>query len=316
MDYKLQQITKNAKAMANKELKNITNEKLESLATQEKKAQRFLLIIILSGSFVLLACSIVCFIASMTACGILTIIMAVAAFSYGIYALIKYKNKNTRDFAFDNLEKLYIRQPNLIDNDVIVEANKQKEIIIPNGLFSKNKIFINNENRTISFTISNLKSREYKFADLLRYEITEDGDSVVKGTAGRALVGGMFFGLGGAIIGSSMSRKVKNKCSQLNVIIYLNDVNNPTINIPVLNVETNKNSDIYRNAISLAQEICGTLEYAMNQKTLQESSSSNEAQQKEEPSKKEQLKELKEMLDEGLITQEEFDKKKKQILGL
>ena len=93
-------------------------------------------------------------------------------------------------------------------------------------------------------------------------------------------------------------------------------MNNPTINIPVLNIETNKNSEIYKNAISLAQEICGTLEYAMNQKTLQESSSSNDVQQKQEPSNKEQLKELKEMLDEGLITQEEFDKKKKQILGL
>lgn len=316
MDYKLQQTMKNAKAMANKELNNITKDKLESLAKQEKNGQRFLLIIILTGSFALFACSIFCFISHMVAYGVFTIIMAIAAFSYGIYALIKYKKKTTRDFAFDNLEKLYIRQPNLIDNDVIVETNKQKEIVIPNGLFSKNKIFINSENKTISFVISNLKSREYKFADLLRYEITEDGDSVVKGTAGRTLVGGMFFGLGGAIVGSSMSRKVKNKCNQLNVIVCLNDVNNPTINIPVLNVETNKNSEIYRNAISLAQEICGTLEYAMNQKTLHESSNSNDVQQKKEPSNKEQLKELKEMLDEGLITQEEFDKKKKQILGL
>ncbi len=31
---------------------------------------------------------------------------------------------------------------------------------------------------------------------------------------------------------------------------------------------------------------------------------------------KEQLQELKEMLDDGLITQEDFDQKKKQILGL
>ena len=33
-------------------------------------------------------------------------------------------------------------------------------------------------------------------------------------------------------------------------------------------------------------------------------------------SNKEELQELKEMLDDGLITQEDFDQKKKQILGL
>ena len=36
----------------------------------------------------------------------------------------------------------------------------------------------------------------------------------------------------------------------------------------------------------------------------------------ETKSNKEQLQELKEMLDDGLITQEDFEQKKKQILGL
>ena len=70
MDYKLQQTTKNAKAMANKELKNITNEKLESLAKQERFSQKMLLIIIFSSSCLLLACGILSFIISWVSFGI------------------------------------------------------------------------------------------------------------------------------------------------------------------------------------------------------------------------------------------------------
>ena len=39
-------------------------------------------------------------------------------------------------------------------------------------------------------------------------------------------------------------------------------------------------------------------------------------QQKEEKSSAAQIKEFKELLDDGIITQEEFDAKKKQLLGL
>ena len=52
----------------------------------------------------------------------------------------------------------------------------------------------------------------------------------------------------------------------------------------------------------------------MNNKSLEQSITNTK--QEETKSKKEQLEELKSMLDEGLITQEDYDKKKNQILGL
>ena len=52
-------------------------------------------------------------------------------------------------------------------------------------------------------------------------------------------------------------------------------------------------------------------------KILEQSSTVKQVEKtSEQKSQKEQLQELKEMLDDGLITQEDFEQKKKQILGL
>ena len=66
------------------------------------------------------------------------------------------------------------------------------------------------------------------------------------------------------------------------------------------------------------QQICSILEYMINAKTLEDNIEKTETSRPNNTvtSNKEQLKELKKMLEEGLITQEEYDQKKKQILGL
>ena len=65
------------------------------------------------------------------------------------------------------------------------------------------------------------------------------------------------------------------------------------------------------------QSVCSMLEFMLNEKTLEQSSTVKQEEKTSEiKSPKEQLQELKEMLDDGLITQEDFEQKKKQILGL
>ena len=62
--------------------------------------------------------------------------------------------------------------------------------------------------------------------------------------------------------------------------------------------------------------VCSVLEYILNAKAISENDSVFEEDGSMNKSNKEQLQELKEMLDDGLITQEDFEQKKKQILGL
>ncbi len=184
--------------------------------------------------------------------------------------------------------------------------------------WSSTKLLINNNTKEFVYQRGKYSSKVYKFSDLINYEVYENGKSRVQGRAGSALIGGAFFGLGGLIIGSSMSRKINEKCNQLKLIIRLNDFNCPQIVITYVdNVDWNKNGSNYRNMKKNLQSVCSMLEFMLNEKTLEQSSTVKQVEKtSEQKSQKEQLQELKEMLDDGLITQEDFEQKKKQILGL
>jgi hypothetical protein len=180
------------------------------------------------------------------------------------------------------------------------------------------KLIVDNEHKQFIYLSGKNQSKKYKFSDIINYEIYENGHSKVKGRAGSALIGGAFFGLGGLIVGSSMSRNINEKCNQLKLIIRLNDFNCPQIVITYVdNVDWDKNGWTYRNMKENLQSVCSMLEFMLNEKTLEQSSTVKQVEKtSEQKSQKEQLQELKEMLDDGLITQEDFEQKKKQILGL
>ena len=179
------------------------------------------------------------------------------------------------------------------------------------------KLIVDNEHKQFIYLSGKHQSKKYKFSDIINYEIYENGHSKVKGRAGSALIGGAFFGLGGLIVGSSMSRNVNEKCNQLKLIIRLNDFDCPQIMITYVdNVDWDKNGTMYRNMKENMQAVCSMLEYMLNEKTLEQSSTVKQEELHTKKSNKEQLQELKELLDDGLITQEDFEQKKKQILGL
>ena len=205
-------------------------------------------------------------------------------------------------------------QVNRGTNDFVVS----KEIDILANSWHSTKLLIDNQNKKFIYQEGKSYPKTYNFSDLINYEVYENGKSQLQGRAGSALIGGAFFGLGGLIVGSSMSRNINEKCNQLKLIIRLNDFNCPQIVITYIdNVDWDKNGWIYRNMKENLQAVCSMLEYMLNEKTLEQSAMIKQEEKGiETKSNKEQLQELKEMLDDGLITQEDFEQKKKQILGL
>lgn len=105
----------------------------------------------------------------------------------------------------------------------------------------------------------------YNYSDLLDFEIFENGDSVMKGKAGGAIIGGLTFGVVGAIVGSSGKRKTSNTCNTLQVRITINDLQSPQIVIPIISYEVKKNSIIYKNAIETAKSLTSSLTYVQKQ---------------------------------------------------
>lgn len=184
-----------------------------------------------------------------------------------------------------------------IDNYLYLDE-KRKKICLPMGLMKK-KID---------------PDRIFNYDDILNYELLEDGNLVSKGGVGRAIVGGALFGGVGAIVGGSTGHKQKQTCTKLQIKITTNSIEHPAEYINFIIAEIRKDNMIYKNAYSSAQKVLSALDIICNPK-----SSSNKEEKIEKLNSKsaaEQIKEFKELLDSGAITEEEFEAKKKQLLDL
>ena len=65
--------------------------------------------------------------------------------------------------------------------------------------------------------------RPRPFSDILDYEVVENGTAVQSGTAGAAAVGGLLFGVVGAVVGSSMAATNVEMISSLFIRVVLNN---------------------------------------------------------------------------------------------
>ena len=154
----------------------------------------------------------------------------------------------------------------------------------------------------------------YNYSALIDFELLEDGDAQLTGGVGRAIVGGALMGGVGAIVGATTRKKSKKTCSKLQIKLTLNELNNSTQYITFINAETKKNSMLYKTSYNIAQEIISTLNVICqgisNELNVEEIPSQNEVSAADE------ILKFKQLMDEGIITSEEFESKKKQLLGL
>ena len=154
----------------------------------------------------------------------------------------------------------------------------------------------------------------YSYDDVVDFELLEDGNSVIKGGIGSAIVGGALFGGVGAVVGSTAGKKkIKQTCTNLTVKITVNNMAAPVEYIKLITSTTNKRSMVYRGAYQDAQEIISLLQLICNQKNTVKNASHESAHQL---SAVDEIRRYKELMDEGIITEEEFQAKKKQLLGL
>ncbi len=155
--------------------------------------------------------------------------------------------------------------------------------------------------------------RIHSYDDVVDFELLEDGGSIVKGGLGRAVAGGILFGGVGALVGGATGKRTgKPTCTSLKIKITLNDMASPTEYIYLITSETKKNSIIYRTYANQAQEILSLFQVMCDSNKKAPVTPSVEREQ----SAADEIVKFKQLLDSGIITEEEFEAKKKQLLGL
>lgn len=176
---------------------------------------------------------------------------------------------------------------------VYIEFDEQKRLwLIPDGVRGKK-----------------IHPKIYTFDDIVEYELLEDGDTVTKGGLGRAIVGGALVGGVGAVVGGvTGKKKTKSVINNLRIKITVNDTSNPSIYINLINTPTKANSFLYKMAYESAQEILSMFSIITQNNENQQEKITNTASVADE------LIKLKSLLDDGILTEEEFIAEKNKIL--
>lgn len=155
----------------------------------------------------------------------------------------------------------------------------------------------------------------FSYDNLLSFELLEDGQSITKGGLGRAVTGGLLFGGVGAIVGGvTGGKKSKGICNSMKLRVSLKNAHTDVVYINFITTQTKTSSFTYKRAQDSAQKCITALETIND--VNQSSHAENTTTIVQTSSAADEIVKFKTLLDQGIITQEEFNAKKKELLGL
>lgn len=93
----------------------------------------------------------------------------------------------------------------------------------------------------------------------------------------------------------------------------MNDLDKPVVYLPLISKKTKRSSMLYKNTIVQADKILSTLDIMLKETSKEQI---NIIAENQVFSPADELRKYKELLDDGIITQEEFETKKNILLNL
>lgn len=171
----------------------------------------------------------------------------------------------------------------------------------------------------------------YLYEELLSYDLSTNGNVQVKGglSIGRAVVGGAIVGPIGAILGGVTGKKKQvKKINRIEININVKGSVRSTRTISIFKgKDINEDSSTARSYLKTAQKDLSLLDIISQSEPpvrfaeaeVLENVSTVEATQNLSSNSNntaDEIRKYKELLDEGILTQEEFDAKKKDLLGI
>lgn len=185
-----------------------------------------------------------------------------------------------------------------VKNDIVQQKNDYKINI-------GGKFFADPKRRV--FKAAGQKS-ECSYSDLIDFELCENGETVMKGGVGRAIVGGALFGVAGAIVGAN-TRKSRQMVNSLYIRITTRTVG--MLRICFFMAPTPSDSFVYRVNKDIAEKIITQLEIIADSNKNASNMNCNNS----ESSVADELLKMKKLLDMGVLTQSEFEDQKKKLLN-
>lgn len=161
-----------------------------------------------------------------------------------------------------------------------------------------------------------IKSKKYhekniiSFDEIISYEVIENEETISQGGYGMAAIGALTFGGAGGVAGSILGKKTKGVCRSLKIKLTIDGLVSDVEYLHFVTMKTKKSSFIYKQALSDLHECVSALEIIL-------SNHESDAENTNDFSKSSDADEIKkywELLQAGAITEEEFNKKKSELL--
>lgn len=218
-------------------------------------------------------------------------------------ALVEYQN-----IPIDVIKSKIQKTISDIEKYQSFKPEKTIELATLRSLTKFEEIQFNSESKEFAI-VRKSKIELYKYNELVGFELLKDGFSVTKGGLGMAAVGAVTFGAAGAIVGGiTGGKKTKNVAESLRIKLTLNSISNPVIYLDFISTPSKESSPAYRAACDKAQLCLSLLQLVCNENERWTSTS-------KEFSSADEILKFKELFDKGIISKEEFEAKKKELLA-
>lgn len=150
----------------------------------------------------------------------------------------------------------------------------------------------------------------FRYDDIISFELLQNGNSVTKGGLGSAAVGGALFGGVGAIVGSNVGKKkTKQEVIEYRIKIITRNPIYPEVYINFLTAgRVMSDGLLYNSYAASAQRVLTELTLMTDERHAVSVNNTSSAA--------DEIMKYKNLLDAEIITQEEFEAKKKQLLDL
>lgn len=200
-------------------------------------------------------------------------LMAMLLIGFVVYLEVKSerKHKNTSD-VFGMKQKNLISELQNDDNykiDKNIEIKKITNVTL-NGRLKKNMdpasyLLIDDTNKLFWILAAGEdKIRKFNYSDLIEFEVKQNGVSIVSGSVGSAIVGGLAFGTTGAIIGSSSSNTISQKINDLSLIIRVSNFTDPSVRIILVDTPIFERDVKYKELMSNLETVISYLTFIKN----------------------------------------------------
>ena len=218
------------------------------------------------------------------------------------------KAGGTKDFMeLATAKKKYTSQ------NILKKINDNGLSVVDSANFSPNLILGNFEFddklKIVKVRHQIVKEQMLAYGDIIDFELLENGSSIIKGGLGRALVGGALFGGIGAAVGAATgTRKSHSVCESLKIKVTVRNNSSPAIFVDYITSSTKTSSFVYKDAFEKAHKTLSALQCAVDSVERKETPSTSDVA--------DEIRKYKQLFDEGIITEAEFEAKKKQLLGI